>query len=51
MLGAGLEPAFPFWERDFKSLASTHFAIRANFVSLTGRQTIIRADPENAAAT
>lgn len=29
MLGAGLEPAWNFVPRDFKSLASTHFAIRA----------------------
>ena len=29
VLGAGLEPAFGYPERDFKSLASTHFAIRA----------------------
>ncbi len=30
MLGAGLEPAWNYVPRDFKSLASTHFAIRAN---------------------
>ncbi len=29
MLGAGLEPAWNFVPRDFKSLASTRFAIRA----------------------
>lgn len=29
MLGAGIEPAFGYPEKDFKSLASTHFAIRA----------------------
>ena len=30
MLGAGIEPAFPLWERDFKSLASASFATRAH---------------------
>ena len=30
MLGAGIEPAWEFVPRDFKSLASTNFATRAD---------------------
>jgi hypothetical protein len=37
VLGAGLEPAFGYPERDFKSLASTHFAIRAIWTLLRPR--------------
>ena len=37
VLGAGLEPAFGYPERDFKSLASTHFAIRAVTLILRDR--------------
>ena len=35
MLGAGVEPAFGYPEKDFKSFASTHFAIRAIMTALT----------------
>ena len=36
MLGAGIEPAWEFIPRDFKSLASTGFATRAENDEPTG---------------
>ena len=43
MLGAGIEPAWEFIPRDFKSLASTGFATRAENTSQRIKQ---RTEPE-----
>ena len=40
MLGAGIEPAWEFIPRDFKSLASTGFATRAENDEPAGRATL-----------
>ncbi len=40
MLGAGIEPAWEFIPRDFKSLASTGFATRAENNEPAGKATL-----------